>query len=250
FRSPLRESLHRGRGHLLTWLFTSCSICACIACSRLIFIERFEIFRIDIDIDEIKGDLFLPRVHPSDPVRPVAFNRVLFTFARLERAAPTVFLKYAAEDTGFNIDIKGRVFLDREVCAEHSRKDPRYCYRIRREVAPVNQITARYRLFSNVPRRDVILTVRQKLYRSVFLQAREYASFNDSFHEYQIAAGIVHHFHSVYPPSRNLITSSRTNCTQRNIPCQYVCEEKVRFRVNFVYTCRRRRDADDAKAKL
>src|SRR5690606_30796960 len=104
-----------------------------MACRRLIFIERFEIFRIDIDIAEIKGDLFLPRVHPSDPVRPVAFNRVLFTCARLERAAPTVFLKYAAEDTGFNVDIEGRVFLDREVCAEHSRKDPRYCYRIRRE---------------------------------------------------------------------------------------------------------------------
>src|SRR5690606_28020319 len=168
-----------------------------MACSRLLFIKRCEIVRIDIYIAGMKGDLILAQVHPIIPVRPVAFNRVLFTLARLERAAPTVFLKYAAEDTGFNVDIEGRVFLDREVCAEHSRKDPRYCYRIRREVAPVNQITARYRLFSNVPRRDVILTVRYKLDRSVFLQAREYASFNDFFHEYQIAAGIVHHFHSV-----------------------------------------------------
>src|SRR5690606_1071202 len=194
---PLRESLHRGRGHLLTWLFTSCSICACIACSRLIFIERFEIFRIDIDIDEIKGDLFLPRVHPSDPVRPVAFNRVLFTFARLERAAPTVFLKYAAEDTGFNVNIEGRAAADRKVGTEHTRKNSADCYRIRGEIATVNQITAGDRPFSDVPRRDVIRSVRYKLDRSVFLQAREYASFNDFFHEYQIAAGIVHHFHII-----------------------------------------------------
>src|SRR5690606_11680985 len=247
---PLRESLHRGRGHLLTWLFTSCSICACIACSRLIFIERFEIFRIDIDIGEIKGDFLFSRVHPSDPVRPVVFNRVLFTFARLERAAPTVFRKYAVENSRFGIDIEGRAAADRKVGTEHTRKNSADCYRIRGEIATVNKVSSRYRLFSNVPRRDVILTVRQNLYRSVFLQAREYASFNDFFHEYQIAAGIVHHFHSVYPPSRNRVTSSRTNCTLRNIQCQYVCEEKVRFRVNFVYTCRRRRDADDAKAKL
>src|SRR5690606_9536024 len=115
--SPPRH--HRGRGYLLTFSFTSCSIRACIACSRLIFIERFEIFRIDIDIAEIKGDLFLPRVHPSDPVRPVAFNRVLFTFARLERAAPTVFLKYAVENSRFGINIEGRAAADRKVGTEH-----------------------------------------------------------------------------------------------------------------------------------
>src|SRR5690606_28027010 len=194
-----------------------------MACSRLIFIERFEIFRFAIDIAEIKGDLFLPRVHPSDPVRPVAFIRVLFTFARLERTSPAVFRKYAAEDPGFIVNIDGRAAADRTFGTEHTRKNSADCYRIRREIATVNKVSSRYRLFSNVPRRDVILTVRQKLYRSVFLQAREYASFNDIFHEYQIAAGIVHHFHSVYPPSRNLITSSRTNCTLRNIQCQYVC---------------------------
>src|SRR5690606_24804820 len=120
-----------------------------MACSRLIFIERFEIFRIDIDIAEIKGDLFLPRVHPSDPVRPVAFNRVLFTFARLERAAPTVFLKYAAEDTGFNVNIEGRAAADRKVGTEHTRKNSADCYRIRGEIATVNQITAGDRPFSD-----------------------------------------------------------------------------------------------------
>src|SRR5690606_6709947 len=125
------------------------------------------------------------------------------------------------------IDIERRVSLDREVCAKHSRKNSADCYRIRGEIATVNKVSARYRPFSDIPRRDVIRSMRQKLDRFVFLKTREHTTLNDFFHEHQIAAGIVHHFHSVYPPSRNRITSSRTNCTQRNIPCQYVCEEKV-----------------------
>src|SRR5690606_17724662 len=130
-----------------------------------VLIERFEIFRIDIYIGEIKGDLFLPRVHPSDPVRPAAFDRVLFAVIRLERTSPAVFRKYAAEDTGFNIDIEGRAAADRKVGTEHTRKNSADCYRIRGEIATVNQITARDRLFSNVPRRDVIRSMRQKLDR-------------------------------------------------------------------------------------
>src|SRR5690606_40253371 len=80
-----------------------------------VLIERFEIFRIDIDIGEIKGDLFLPRVHPSDPVRPVVCNRVLYTFARLVRAAPTDFCNYVAEDSGFNVKLEVRAAANLKV---------------------------------------------------------------------------------------------------------------------------------------